>query len=180
MDTLNEFLKEIESEFVDGLDVYEKLLKIDCDRNLMEYQAELAAFSIPFSYLIEDSNFSMTRYEYESNQILSNPFFHDFLIYWQTRQKQTENPILKFIYAKLLWEFRKEPHVSISVEDVMDDIVSSAIEISKVSGSITNLHQTMTYLSNALCIAMCSRNENLLRPVVNQIMSYCGRPEINQ
>ncbi len=177
MGTLNVFLKKIELVLADGLDIYEQLLMIDCDKNLMEYQAELAAFSIPFSYLIEDSDFSMTRYEYEYNQIHANSFFHDFLIYWQTRQKQTENPVLKFTYAKLLWEFRKELN-GIVIEDVMKDIVSSAIEISKANASAINLHQVMTYLSNALYIAMCSKNDNLIGPVVNRIMNYCGRTDL--
>lgn len=177
MDTLNEFLMEIEPEFVDGLDVYEKLLMIDSDRNLMEYQAELAAFSIPFSYLIEDSDFSITRYEYEYNQILTNSFFHDFLIYWQTRLKQTKNPILKFTYAKLLWEFRKELE-GVIIEDVMKDIIKSAVEISDVCSSVMNLHQVMTYLSNALYIALCTKKDKLIRDVVDQVMIYCGRTDL--
>lgn len=177
MDLFNNLLVEIESELLDGLGIYEKLLMIDCDKSLMEYQDELAAFSIPFSYLIEDSDFSMTKYEYEYNQIIANSFFHDFLNYWQTRQKQTESPLMRFTYAKLLWEFRKELN-GIVIEDVMKDIVSSAIEISKANASAINLHQVMTYLSNALYIAMCSKNDNLIGPVVNRIMNYCGRTDL--
>ncbi|MCB5279923.1 MAG: DUF4209 domain-containing protein [Candidatus Cloacimonetes bacterium] len=176
MEQLCDLIKILESDLMDGLDIYEKLLAYTGDKSTMEYQAETAAFSIPYCYLIEASDFSISEHEY--NHISEMKMFPDFILYWDNRRKHTTNPVFRFTYSRLLWEFRKEPHVSISVEDVMDDIVSSAIEISKVSGSITNLHQTMTYLSNALCIAMCSRNENLLKPVVNQIMSYCGRPEL--
>ncbi|MCB5251865.1 MAG: DUF4209 domain-containing protein [Candidatus Cloacimonetes bacterium] len=176
MDILNSFLKEIESELMDGLDIYEKLLMMDCDRNLMEYQSELAAFSIPFSYLIEDSDFSISEYEY--NRISEMKMFPDFILYWDNRRKHTTNPVFRFTYSRLLWEFRKEPHVSISVEDVMDDIVSSAVKISDVGSSVMNLHQVMTYLSNALYIALCTKKDKLIRDVVDQVMVYCGRTDL--
>ena len=176
MDILNSFLKEIESELMDGLDIYEKLLMMDCDRNLMEYQSELAAFSIPFSYLIEDSDFSISEYEY--NRISEMKMFPDFILYWDNRRKHTTNPVFRFTYSRLLWEFRKEPHVSISVEDVMDDIVSSAVKISDVGSSVMNLHQVMTYLSNALYIALCTKKDKLIRDVVDQVMIYCGRTDL--
>ena len=187
LEVLNEKLLELEK--VSGISEYEIESTIrrtrdseNANKPCDEWRYEAIAFS--FSENQDDSGNSGTYFgplwtgTNAAGEVVENPSWRDInedmLAYWETRSRQTTNPLLKARYTGLLWDFVNQvtgntPSFAFAVENV-EALLRVAAE---------NLHEyevdTIRKLKRALHLATSLNNPNLIEKARDTILDYENR-----
>lgn len=170
MKTLEKVLLEIDNKTELGFELYYliellNMPKEQLQREESQYECMAMEFHLADDYSSRRKSFYIPGKEHVDITV-------SHIEYWKERAKQTKNPLLKFRYTGLVWDYEKEIIAKeSSYEAIKKPNIEAAIECMNSFLKI-NIHISMSLIRNAIDKSISIGNTDLIKATVNAMIKY--------